>query len=206
MSIPIIYAAFIPTMFSTGVTILYLSMTKQKFFNQHDTIESNASKLGHNLKTLIAGTSGSFFLTTNFQEDKHFSITHVLYYAILIEFFWYCFHRSFHESRWLYSKIHKLHHQAVVTMPVDAYIMSVPEVMSLTLCFAAPAYVIDVSQSSALVVTSFYASVGLLEHGAMPGYRFHDYHHLNQNYNYGYFLPIFDYLFGTYKHYTKLSK
>jgi sterol desaturase/sphingolipid hydroxylase (fatty acid hydroxylase superfamily) len=199
MPIPIMYAALIPTMFSTFVTAIYLSGTKQKFFNQYDTIERNASKLGHNFKTLITGTCGSFFLTTTFQEDKYFSILHVLYYAILIEFFWYCFHRSFHENKWLYRKIHKLHHHAVVTMPVDAYIMSVPEVLSLTLCFAAPAYVIDVSQSSALVVTSFYATVGLLEHGAMPGYRFHDYHHLSQNCNYGYFLPVFDYLFGTYK-------
>jgi lathosterol oxidase len=199
MPIPILYAALIPTIFSTGVTTIYLSITNQKFFNQHDTIASNISKLGHNFKTLIAGTCGSFFLTANFQEDKYFSMFDVFCYAILIEFSWYCFHRSFHESRWLYRKIHKLHHQAVVTMPVDAYIMSVPEVLSLSLCFVSPAYVLNVSQSSALVVTSFYATVGLLEHGAMPGYRFHDYHHLDQNYNYGYFLPIFDYLFGTYK-------
>ena len=197
MSIPILYAAFIPTMFSTGVTILYLSMTKQKFFNQHDTISCNISKLGHNFKTLTVGTLGSFFLTPTFQEDTHFSIFDILCYALLIELYWYVLHRSFHENKWLYRKVHKLHHQAVVTMPVDAYIMSVPEVLSLTLCFAAPAHMLNVSQSSTLVVTSLYASVGLLEHGAMPGYRFHDYHHLKQNYNYGYFLPIFDHLFGT---------
>ena len=199
MLIPTLYAAFIPTMFSTCVTTLFLSATKQKFFSQHDTIVRNASKLGHNFKTLIVGTCGSFVMTSSFQEDKHFSLRDVLFYSLLIEFLWYSFHRYFHSSWWLYRNVHKLHHQSIVTMPVDAYIMSVPEVLSLTCCFSAPAYMIDVSQSSALVVTSFYATVGLLEHGAIPGYRFHDYHHLNQNYNYGYFLPLFDYLFGTYK-------
>ena len=199
MLIPTLYAAFIPTMFSTGVTTLFLSVTKQKFFSQHDTIVRNASKLGHNFKTLVVGTCGFFIMIPSFQEDKHFSLRDVLFYALLIELMWYFFHRCFHSSWWLYQNVHKLHHQSIITVPVDAYIMSVPEVLTLTCCFSAPAYIIDVSQSSALVVTSFYATVGLLEHGAIPGYRFHDYHHLNQNYNYGYFLPLFDYLFGTYK-------
>ena len=138
MLIPTLYAAFIPTMFSTGVTTLFLSATRQKFFSQHDTIVRNASKLGHNFKTLIVGTCGSFMMTPSFQEDKHFSLRDVLFYSLLIEFLWYSFHRYFHSSWWLYRNVHKLHHQSIVTMPVDAYIMSVPEVLDmLLLCSSA---------------------------------------------------------------------
>ena len=198
MIIPNIYAAIIPTFVSSGITALYLIFTRQTFFNEYSTASDNLTKLGHNFKTLTIGTCGSFIFTKKYNQEKYFNILDVFYYAIILEFCWYWLHRSIHH-RLLYKKIHKLHHHAVVVVPADAYIMSAAEVLLLTACFAVPAYIIDVSQSTALFVTSLYATAGLLEHGAMYEYRFHDYHHLNPRYNYGYFIPMFDYLFGTYR-------
>jgi sterol desaturase/sphingolipid hydroxylase (fatty acid hydroxylase superfamily) len=199
MSLSRFFAATLPTGISVIITTIYLIATGQKFFNQKDSISTNGYKLCKNTQTLFIGVGSSFFLPPSFNEDLTFSVWDVILYGILIDLFWYCSHRTFHQNKWLYKNVHKLHHQSVATRPVDAYIMSAAEVITLTVCISAPSYILNVSQSSILVVTTWYASVGLLEHGAIKSYRFHEIHHLHQNHNYGFFLPIFDYIGGTYR-------
>jgi len=43
----------------------------------------------------------------------------VLLISLVDDAFFYVFHRSLHENKWLYRKIHKIHHKAFTPVPVE---------------------------------------------------------------------------------------
>ena len=146
-------------------------------------------------------------------------LTHVL----PVEFIYYWAHRWMHEYPSLY-KVHKHHHLSIVPTPKTSVTFLLSEHIFYDLLFAlpvlVPAFLGHATVVSTLLYVPFFDFLNTLGHTNLevfpswymnsPFYYFfycttyHHVHHRYFKYNYALFMPIYDFVFGTYsKKYTE---
>jgi len=59
----------------------------------------------------------SFFITEYFSAK--IAIAKLLFILLVDDFFFYFLHKAMHESKYLYKKIHKIHHRSNTPVPID---------------------------------------------------------------------------------------
>ena len=117
----------------------------------------------------------------------------------------YVWHRILH-TRWLYARLHKLHHYYKAPTPFDDMFVHPLEVSGYYLILYGPVYLFRLHWSSLLGYAAIMGITGMLDHSgirfAVPGIHTtedHDIHHELYLYNYGFPFPWVEQLCGTYR-------
>jgi lathosterol oxidase len=133
---------------------------------------------------------------------------------ILMDLAMFIFHYGIHHSL-IYKAIHKFHHHYADPIPIDLFVLHPIETMgfgSLWLIIIAALNFNFYSVLIYLAVNVFFGIMGHLGIEPVPKFirkaipfrylgssSFHHDHHLNINYNYGFYTTIWDKVFKTYK-------
>lgn len=146
----------------------------------------------------------------NYPISKIEEIMRIILWFLCLDLSFYLSHRAMHKYKWIYKKIHKEHHLAVNTYPIDAYILTPIETVCITLNILTGNILgLKVTERSQVIVMLFLLFHNILIHGS-PSYTkkisFHNVHHKLQNYNFSGNTPFMDILFGTYCVNTVLLK
>jgi len=124
------------------------------------------------------------------------TITTILLFSILIEFFYYIYHRIIHK--FFFEQIHKQHHLNQDVYPLDTFDFTLFDSLGLVISIGLPLLILEVTILEQFVVLYIYIISSYLSHSRLL-YDHHHKHHYLGHCNYCIFLPIFDILFGTYK-------
>ncbi|XP_020115292.1 protein ECERIFERUM 1-like [Ananas comosus] len=136
-----------------------------------------------------------------------------------VEFLYYWLHRALHHH-FLYSRYHSHHHASIVTEPITSVIHPFAEEVVYFLLFAIPMVSAAVTRTSSiiaflgyLVYIDFMNYMGHCNFEIVPKWlfgifpplkylmytpSFHSLHHTNFRTNYSLFMPLYDYIYGTY--------
>lgn len=187
---------------------------KEHFYNPNDSSIVLAEKVLKNVQSGIVGVlvqssilDKSFFISYPISRSEE--ILRIIAWLYCFEMSFYFSHRAMHKYRWIYNRVHKEHHLAVNTYPIDTYILTPIETVSITLNFLTGNLLgLKVTERSQLIVTLFLLFHNILTHGS-PSYTknmyFHNVHHKLQYCNFSVNTPLMDILFGTYKKYENTS-
>ena len=117
----------------------------------------------------------------------------------------YVWHRAMH-TRFLYTRLHKLHHYYKAPTPFDDMFVHPLEVTGYYMILYGPVVLFRLHWASLLVYAAIMGTAGMLDHS---GVRLnilgvyttedHDIHHELYSYNYGFPFPFVDQLVGTYR-------
>ena len=87
------------------------------------TLNSRMPIIGLNLLILVGITIGSLSVFGDFFTWEEQSVWTTTWQVILISLvddaFFYGFHRTLHQNKWLYKKIHLIHHKAYTPVPIE---------------------------------------------------------------------------------------
>ncbi len=149
-----------------------------------------------------------------FTTDLKTAAIEILIYVVLFDLYFYGLHRALH-LRWLYQKIHVVHHRslsptlltALAFHPVEAaaILAFVPVTMCLIPIHLVSLVVVSLFLSGSILIAhcgyevfpSWMAKVPLLNWYVTP--RVHDEHHKRRDCNYSATLSIFDRTFRTFR-------
>ena len=121
----------------------------------------------------------------------------VIFYSLVVEFFYYLYHRIIHTSPF-YKMIHSIHHENIHLYPIDSLYFDMIDICSYILCLHLPILFIPLSFSEFFTGICFYVTMGYLSHSHII-YDHHRIHHKLFKWNYCLVFPIFDLLGGTYR-------
>jgi len=134
----------------------------------------------------------------------------ILFVLFVDDFFFYVLHRAMHESKYIYKKIHKIHHRANVPIPFEYIYVHPLEWMSgmigpfLGMCFIGGIsfesycmYLIarnihEIHIHSGIKTSSFLSLIPIYGNN-----EHHDIHHAKRDGNYASTFTIWDYLLNT---------
>ncbi|XP_028795624.1 very-long-chain aldehyde decarbonylase CER1-like [Neltuma alba] len=142
-----------------------------------------------------------------------------LLHAGPVEFLYYWLHRALHHH-FLYSRYHSHHHSSIVTQPITSVIHPFAEIVAYFLLFAIPNMIIimftrTTSMASIFGYAFYIDFMNNLGHcnfeffpkklfSIFPFFKylcytptFHSLHHTKFRTNYSLFMPIYDYVYGT---------
>ncbi|KAJ3691532.1 hypothetical protein LUZ61_020696 [Rhynchospora tenuis] len=136
-----------------------------------------------------------------------------------VEFLYYWFHRALHHH-FLYSRYHSHHHASIVTEPITSVIHPFAEEFVYFLLFSIPFLSLAICRAGSiatavgyLVYIDFMNYMGHCNFEMVPNWifhifppmkylmytpSFHSIHHTKFQANYSLFMPIYDYIYGTY--------
>lgn len=134
----------------------------------------------------------------------------LLFFILLDDFLFYWVHRGLHESRWLFKKVHSIHHRIMTPWAITGHYMHPVEyLLTGTLMLAGPLLVgcHVVTLYLWIVIRQWEAAEGHAGYDfpwspshLMPfsdGATHHDFHHAKVKGNYAGFFPWTDAAFGT---------
>ena len=118
----------------------------------------------------------------------------------------YVWHRAMH-TRFLYARLHKLHHFYKAPTPFDDMFVHPLEVTGYYMILYGPVYLFALHWSSLAVYAAVMGLTGMLDHsgvrlrvlGGVYDTRDHDIHHELYAWNFGFPFPFIDQLLGTYR-------
>lgn len=192
--------------FSTFTAYSICILFNQPFINPTYSKEVIAARITDARNTIALVLTNSF-ITTSFLMYKIVSIKNhtwfqtgvvISTYSILIELFYYLYHRGVHSHPLLYQWIHKKHHKNHDVYPFDTFYLSSFDSMGLIISLGLPLTFLPVSYFELKTVLYIFLTSSYLSHSKL----FYDHHHIHHtlvNYNYCILLPIFDIAFNTYK-------
>tara|TARA_Y100000814_G_C12259062_1_gene377728 strand:+ start:54 stop:734 length:681 start_codon:yes stop_codon:yes gene_type:complete len=115
-----------------GFLYSYIITTKEYFkdskiqknrFIGLDTIKKRSPLILFNITVLMILTSLGLIYFKNFFISNYSSLSiEILKLCVVLlidDLFFYFLHRSMHENKYLYKKIHKIHHRANTPIPID---------------------------------------------------------------------------------------
>ena len=184
------------------------------------TLNQRMPTIALNLSILVGLTVGSLAIFSDYiswaEQPLLTTVWQVFLVSLIDDAFFYVFHRTLHENKWLYQKIHIIHHKAHTPVPIEYIYVHPLEWMGgsfgVILGFGVLILVTggELSAATFLVytglrnfheldihsglksklMTRFFPFVGATEH--------HDIHHLRPHLgNYGSTYVFWDHLFGT---------
>ena len=111
------------------------------FYNPKDSSVVIAEKVLKNVQSGVVAVlvqssilNESYFIHYQISISEEFTRIFIWFFCLDLSF--YLSHRAMHKYRWLYNRIHKEHHLAVNTYPIDAYILTPIETVFITLNIA----------------------------------------------------------------------
>jgi hypothetical protein len=131
--------------------------------------------------------------------DKHSifrSTSNIITYSVLIELFYYWYHRFLHTSQ-LYSIIHAKHHFNRTVYPLDTLYIGILDSTGMILTLIAPLMFVNVNLSEYNFIIYIYLTGAILTHSRLFVSRHVD-HHEKYKCNFCFLFPIFDHIFGTF--------
>lgn len=170
-------------------------------FYVDNTSKTFKHKVFLNVRNGLVGV-GMVYLITNFEYaimSMNAEICSIIVYSLLIELCVYVTHRYMHINKTLYRLVHMEHHIEKNPSPIDAYILTIPEAISLTFCFIFPKIIgIPITLRGFLMVEIIHVTMSTLVHGGFTNIQHHMIHHKLLRGNYGGIHPLWDIVFGTY--------
>jgi sterol desaturase/sphingolipid hydroxylase (fatty acid hydroxylase superfamily) len=137
-------------------------------------------------------------------------VLQLLFFIVLDDFLFYWMHRSLHESRWLFKKVHSIHHRIMTPWAITGHYMHPVEyVLTGTVMLIGPLLVGAhvVTLYIWIVIRQWEAAEGHAGYDfpwspmhLLPfsdGATHHDFHHAKVKGNYAGFFPWTDAAFGT---------
>ncbi|KAL5990375.1 hypothetical protein ACLOJK_011275 [Asimina triloba] len=141
-----------------------------------------------------------------------------LLHMLPVEFLYYWLHRALHHH-YLYSRYHSHHHSSIATEPITSVIHPFAELLSYFALFAIPLLTTTLTGTSSIIsVFGYFAYIDLMNNMGHCNFEmvprflftlfptlkylmytpsFHSLHHTQFRTNYSLFLPIYDYIYGT---------
>lgn len=195
--------SFIPTTIAYVTSQMYCYYKKIPFFV--DGTKSIPKKLAINGRNLLVGMFTTNTIIACVHGFSHVPPMSLLeegvrmgIYSLMVEFWFYWSHRLMHENQWMYKHVHKEHHLETTPSPIDAYILTISESISVTISFISPILCgFMITQRGAIFVQTIHLIYGILVHGGLPGITHHMEHHKYFNGNYCGIYPLWDNVFGT---------
>lgn len=218
----IIFGSILYLVLSTTSYIFFFKLTKEKYL---PSLKTNKFKIAHDIKwsliniwveallvsLLRMAIPRYSFIYFEFSELPYWVIPiSIICHLIWDETLTYWAHRFLHTYRWLYLKLHIVHHRSIDVTPyagfafhpIDAFLQALP---TFTSCFIFPIHY-DIFLAFSIATTIWAISI----HDnvpAMPCKLFlyathHTIHHERGNgsfRNYGKFTSVWDRLMGTYE-------
>lgn len=118
-------------------------------------------------------------------------------YIYSVEAVYYAYHRLAHSWPWLYKTVHAVHHQNVDVVPADTFYTGTVDLFLTIQSVHLPIYwLLKVRLWHFVVVHVVYVVGSFFVHQAGTD---HAWHHKFRGGNYGFLIPVFDLLFGTYQ-------
>jgi sterol desaturase/sphingolipid hydroxylase (fatty acid hydroxylase superfamily) len=191
---------FSATLSAMGIFKIY----NQPFVNPSLTKEQIGTRVMDIGKTLAIILSQAIVVTAFLWNDllpmsahslPHSFVT-IIVFGILIEFFYYIYHRIVHKH--FYLEIHQQHHLNTDVYPLDTFDFTLFDSMGLVISIGLPLLLLEVTMLEQFIILFIYIVSSYLSHSRLF-YDHHYKHHSLRKCNYCIFFPIFDILFGTYK-------
>ena len=135
-----------------------------------------------------------------------FSIIACFQYLLFFDFLVFCIHVLLHSNRTIYNLIHKEHHRTIYVVPFSATILDNKEYLCTGMIpTILPLFFIDIDLIGWTMINIFIFIHGLFIHSTyelpyekyLLGSQNHSIHHVKKSVNFGFLLPIWDYIFGT---------
>ncbi len=195
--------SFIPTTIAYIASNVYCYFNKIPFFvGGTKNIPNKLAINGRNLLVGIFTTNTIISYVHGFSYIPPMSLleegVRMGIYSLMVEFWFYWSHRLMHENQWIYKYVHKEHHLETTPSPIDAYILTISESISVTISFISPIICgFVITQRGAIFVQTMHLIYGILVHGGLPGITHHMEHHKYFNGNYCGIYPLWDNVFGT---------
>jgi sterol desaturase/sphingolipid hydroxylase (fatty acid hydroxylase superfamily) len=191
---------------STITAFLLCYFNKTPFFNpKHDTHQfyTHMKQVALSTTTVLVQSIlvGSFFVKSVMDDKPHTiyqNIDNMLRYSIIVELFYYIYHRLAHTKPY-YKSIHSMHHTNIEVYPFDTFYMTRLDAFFLISALSVPLFFVKMNYFEHLLIVYVYGTAAYLEHSNLL-FTHHKIHHTLLLYNYCIVNPIFDILAGTYKH------
>ena len=145
-------------------------------------------------------------------DFKTFSsvIIEIICIIIAMDLLMYCFHYLAHLP-FMYKILHRKHHEHVSTNWLSLFVLHPFETLGFGLMMITVFMCYNfsfVSISTYLIINLIWGTIGHLNREFFPKWtdklflgttKFHNQHHLNESYNFGFYTSIWDHIFRTYK-------
>jgi sterol desaturase/sphingolipid hydroxylase (fatty acid hydroxylase superfamily) len=202
LSIKTIFGLFLSSTLSAYLICL---VSNYPFYNDEESSSQIIHKIKKNVTTTSVILCESVLLFTYLfrfiiDQPRHsmiISAINMSSYAILIELFYYGYHRLIHH-RYLYKAIHSTHHENVIVYPIDSFYLGIVDGNGLFICLSLPVLLLHLNYFEFISVLYVYITFGYISHSTLV-YTHHAIHHRLFKYNYCILLPLFDVIFHTYR-------
>lgn len=197
------YTALMPTAMAFGASGLYCTLTGTPVYRANTT-KPFVRKVAANVQNVCVGvaTALAFYSPEVVVPAGEMRLAEEVFravgYSVLIEFAFYWTHRMMHASKFLYMYVHREHHLEADPSPIDAYILTVPESISVVFSFTFPNFIgYVITRRAMIAVQTIHLVFGILVHGGLPCVQHHMLHHKYLRGNYSGIYPLWDVVFGT---------
>ena len=191
----------------TAFAICYIN--NYPFINPTFSNEERISKINEYIKNvplLIFQSTGFMYIVSDniIPYGKHTmieSLYSICLYCVLIEAFYYIYHRIIHK--YYYTNVHKKHHKNIIVYPFDTFFLTEWDDLASIISIGAPIIFINISVYEQIIILYIYITTSYLSHSELY-WTHHSIHHKLLHYNYCILFPIFDIIFGTYRNYNEI--
>jgi len=150
------------------------------------------------------------WLVLNESKSIFAIIVEMICITIVMDFLMYCFHYLAHLP-FIYKILHRKHHEHISTNYLSLFVLHPFETLGFGMMMIAVFMCYNfsiISISAYLFINLIWGTIGHLNREFFPKWtqniflgttKFHNLHHLNERYNFGFYTSIWDHLFQTYK-------
>jgi sterol desaturase/sphingolipid hydroxylase (fatty acid hydroxylase superfamily) len=195
---------------SSGLTALFICklfnkpFMNPKLYDKHDVMDKLNRVLNVG-KSVILNYNIVYFTLSQYNlrdgtDDFHSRIWKIATFVFILEFIAYWYHRLSHEITYIFKNSHKHHHINIDVYPIDFLEFDYIDNVAQTLYTNLPLYFIPMNVNDYTLIYFVYATSAFLSHSDILT-NDHIIHHRRFKYNYSLLIPIFDNLFGTYRHF-----
>lgn len=168
----------------------------------HITYDILIQTLQHIFISLIIGPLFYTFFDNYNIWGINYSFYSLIYnnikYILLLELFQYTVHYYLHTKRFYW--IHRKHHEASLQLyPIHTAVVDYIEAIWVVSLFHIPMFFATLSKSNLEFVVLCLSSYQFFQH-SQEFCGLHYLHHVYYKCNYCFIFPVFDYIFGTYRH------
>jgi len=189
---------------STITSFIICYINNYPFINPNFNHEQRISRINEyirNVPLLIFQSTGFMYIISDniIPYGKHSwieSFYSICLYCLLIEAFYYIYHRMIHK--YYYSRVHKKHHTNMIVYPFDTFYLTDLDDLASIISIGMPILLINISIYEQIFILYMYITSSYLSHSEYY-WSHHSIHHKLLNYNYCILFPVFDILFGTYR-------
>jgi sterol desaturase/sphingolipid hydroxylase (fatty acid hydroxylase superfamily) len=192
----------------TAFAICYIN--NHPFINPIFNNEEKIDRINEYIKNvpllIFQSTTFMYIISDNIIPYGKHTMIESLYsmclYCVLIEAFYYIYHRIIHK--YYYTQVHKKHHKNTIVYPFDTFFLTDLDDLASIISIGAPIIFINISLYEQIIILYIYITTSYLSHSELY-WCHHSIHHKLLNYNYCILFPIFDIIFGTYRSNNEIS-